>query len=125
MKGYYIEISNRLLDPKHYQHMGESVWLFMWLLDKMTSISEDGVGKVLGGKPIKFSEVKEELGISERTYRRWVGRLLNNKYIQAIRTPYGLSMSVNKAKKVFGRKNKSLRQKGENVSQFIERRKNG
>ena len=53
MKGYFIEITNNLLDPKHQKAMKESVWLFMWLIDKMTSITEEGIGRVLGGKPIK------------------------------------------------------------------------
>jgi len=104
MKGYYIEITNNLLDPKHRKNMKESVWLFMWLLDGMTSISEEGIGKVLGGRPIKYELVKKDLGISRATFTRWVEMLVEKKYILTIRTPYGLSFSVNKAKKVFGKK---------------------
>lgn len=83
--------------------MGSSVWLFMWLLDKMTSINEDGIGKVLGGKPVVYSEVQEDLGISERTYRRWTDTLRDEKYITTIQAPYGLIFSVNKAKKRYAR----------------------
>jgi hypothetical protein len=104
MKGYYIEITNNLLDPKHRKRMQESVWLFMWLLDKMTSISEEGIGKVLGGKPIKYEEIKKDLGISRSTFNRWTDILIKEKYIITIRTPYGLSFSINKAKKTFGQK---------------------
>lgn len=103
MKGFYIDITNNLLDPKHLKGMKESVWLFMWLLDKMTSITEEGVGMVLGGKPIKYEEVKDELEISERTYKRWVSTLKRHKYINVKRAPYGLILSVNKAKKRFKR----------------------
>ena len=103
-KGFYIEITNNLLDPKHRKAMKESVWLFMWCLDKMTSITEEGIGKVLGGKPIKYPEIKDDLGISEATYNRWVRRLKEKGYINAKRTPYGLILSVNKAKKRWGRK---------------------
>jgi hypothetical protein len=71
MKGFYIEITNNLLEPKHRKAMGESVWLFMWLLDKITSISDEQIGKVLGGKPIKYEEVNNDLDITERTYRRF------------------------------------------------------
>jgi len=99
MKGFYIEITNNLLDPKHREAMRESVWLFMWCLDKLTSIDEDGIGKVLGGKPIKFEEVEIELGISERTYRRWTTQLKKEGYINLKRTPYGLILTMNKAKK--------------------------
>ena len=106
MKGYYIEITNNLLDLKHRKAMKESVWLFMWFLDKMTSISEEGIGKVLGGKPIKYEEVKEDLGISTRTYRRWIDNLKNKGYLDIKRTPYGCVITVNKAKKTFGKKAK-------------------
>lgn len=104
MNGYYIGITNKLLEAKHREKMQESVWLFMWLLDKMTSISEEGIGKVLGGRPVKYEEVKKDLGISRSTFQRWVNILEKEKYIITIRTPYGLSFSVKKAKKTFGKK---------------------
>lgn len=104
MKGFYIEITNNLLEPKHRKAMKESVWLFMWLLDKITSISEEGIGKILGGKPIKYEEVNEDLDIPERTYKRWISILRKNDYINVQRAPYGLIISVNRAKKRFGQR---------------------
>lgn len=103
MKGFFIEITNNLLEPKHREAMKESVWFFMWLLDKITSISEEGIGKILGGKPIKYEEVKQDLGISMRTYRRWTELLKEKGYINVLRTPYGCVLTVNKARKRFGR----------------------
>jgi hypothetical protein len=109
MKGYFIEITNNLLDPKHQKAMKESVWLFMWLIDKMTSITEEGIGRVLGGKPIKYEEdIKKELGISLRTYQRWILILKRGNYINVIKAPYGLIISVNKAKKIFKRQDKNV-----------------
>jgi len=104
MKGFYIEVTNNLLEPKHRKSMRESVWLFMWLLDKITSITEDGIGRVLGGKPIIYKEISEELGISKRTYVDWIANLKKGGYISTIRAPKGLIISVNKAKKKFGQK---------------------
>lgn len=104
MKGFYIEITNNLLDHKHYAKMKDSVWLFMWLLDKMTSIDENGIGNVLGGKPIKYEDIRKDLGISLRTYRRWVEILISGGYINSKRTPCGCVLSVNKARKRFGRR---------------------
>jgi len=101
MKGYYIEITNNLLDPKHRKIMKESIWLFMWFLDKMTSISEKGFGRVLGGKPIIYEEIKRDLDISRRTYTKWIDILRNGKYIETKRTPIGLVIVINKAKKRF------------------------
>lgn len=125
MKGYYIQITNHLLEPKHYLAMDSAVWLFMWLLDKMTSISENGVGAVLGGRPIKFEEVGKTMGISERTYNRWVKRLQEAGYINIKKAPYGLIISVNKAQKAFGQKSKAdlLRRPGESLQDFVNRRR--
>lgn len=82
--------------------MGISIWLFMWLDDKITKIDDKGVGWVLGGKPIKYEEyIKPELGISLATYTRWVKILSSYPYIKAIRTPYGISFRVFKAHKNF------------------------
>lgn len=108
MKGYFIEVTNNLLDPKHRKAMKDSVWLFMWLLDKMTSITEEGIGRVLGGKPIKWGEASKELGISRRTYQYWLKQLKDTKYINLLRTPHGCVITVNKAKKRFGRSAKNV-----------------
>ena len=82
--------------------MGVAIWLYMWFIDKITEIRHDGIGKVLGGKPIKYKEVEAELGISQRTFSRWVDILEKGEYINTIRTPHGVSFSVNKAYKRFG-----------------------
>lgn len=110
MQDFYITISNNLLDPKHVRAMkGDvgwgTIWLFMWFLNKMTIINhETGKGKVLGGKPIKYKEVKADLGISRDTYWRWLNLLKEGDYVSTIRTPHGLQITVNKAKKIFGQK---------------------
>ena len=104
MKGFGIDIRNELLDPKHIEKMGVSLWLFMWCIDAMTSVNESGVGKVLGGAPIKYERIKNDLGIPERTYNRWLSILKKEGYINTLRTPYGLVITVNKAKKAFGKR---------------------
>ena len=104
MKGFYITIKNGLLEPKHVEKIGNSIWLFLWLLDKMTIINhETGEGIVLGGKPVKFDEVKKDLGITEKTYSRWVAILESSKYISTIRAPHGLCFKVHNSFKVFGK----------------------
>lgn len=81
--------------------MGEAVWLYLWLLDKITSVSEDDLGKILGGKPITLEEVQKELSITERTYTRYVSRLRKHGYILTTRAPHGLIFMVTKAHKRF------------------------
>ncbi|MDO8451956.1 MAG: hypothetical protein Q7S76_03745 [bacterium] len=103
MKGFYIEVSNDLLDPRHCKQMGDAVWLFMWFLDKMTAVTEKK-GKVLGGKPIKFKDIQDDLGISRSTFNRWMKVLKDGGYVQTVRTPYGSCVIVLKAKKRFNNK---------------------
>lgn len=104
MKGFTFEIKNNLLEPKHIEAMGIAIWLFMWLDDKVTRIDDGEVGWILGGKPIKYEQVKEELGISQRTYTRWIEQLVKYPYIKAIRTPHGISFRIYKAHKSFGKR---------------------
>lgn len=108
MNGFYIQVTNNLLDSKHIENMGSAVWLFMWFLDKMTSIDENGVGKVLGGKPITHEEVAQYLGIPRRTYTRWLKVLKDFGYIQTVRTPGGISVRVCKAKKGYAKNGSSV-----------------
>lgn len=102
MKGYGIYVKNDLLDPKHYKQMGGAVWLYLWLLDRMTSIDENGVGRVLGGRPVKLAEIKQEVGIHPNTYTNYIERLELHGYIKSTRTPYGYTFRVYKAVKMFG-----------------------
>lgn len=99
MNNFYISISNGLLTPEHKERMGPAVWEFMWLLDKVTKIDSKGIGWVLGGKPINLCDVG--LGSTDDTVSRNLHRLSNCGYIKIIRTPYGLSIRVFKAKKRF------------------------
>ena len=107
MKGFGIEIKNNLLEPKHIESMGQAVWLYMYLLDKVTSINENQEGIVLGGKPVKFKDVQKELGISKNTYTQWLNKLLEYPYIQSTRTPFGFSFKVYKTYKRFTRNSES------------------
>jgi hypothetical protein len=102
--GYFITIKNDLLDPKHVIAMGSAVWLYMWLMDKVMAIDENGIGKVFNGRPVTYEEVKADLGISRRTYLRWVEQLECSKYIYALRAPYGLIFSLMKAEKMWGQR---------------------
>ena len=103
-KGFYIEITNNLLDPKHRKKMGTAVWEFMWCLDKITKIDENQIGWVYGGKPIQLKEISEELGILQHNVSKNLNKLKKEGYLLLIRTPRGLIIKINKAKKRFGGK---------------------
>lgn len=97
---FYINISNGLLEDDHQERMGAAVWQFMWLIDKVTKIDEEGTGWVLGGKPLQLKDLAGS--VTEDTISRNLKRLAKEGYIMVKRTPYGLIISVIKAKKRFG-----------------------
>lgn len=107
MKGFGIEVKNNLLEPKHVKAMGSAVWEYMWCLDKMTKIDDDGLGYVLGGKPIKLDELCTDLGKHRTNVSANLTKLMNTGYINLTRTGYGNIITVNKAKKRFTDKGKS------------------
>jgi len=103
MNGYFVSITNNLLEDKHYEKMGSSVWLYMWIIDKMTEISE-GQGVVNYGNPVTLTLVRKNFStMSERTYYRMVDTLRQAGYINTVKAQYGLYITVNKPKKQFNK----------------------
>lgn len=103
MNGFFITISNGLLKDNHRKRMGTAVWEFMWCIDKVTRIDEDGVGWVLGGKAINLSDLAEVMDVGEDTVSVNLSKLENEGYISKTRTPNGLVIKVANAKKRFGK----------------------
>src|SRR3990167_9758761 len=103
MKGFFIEITNNLLEKKHRKAMGSAVWEFMWCLDKITKIDEEGLGWVYGGKPIKLDEISKETGVHRDNVSRNIGKLQKHGYLAIKHPPYGMIVCVSKAKKRFGK----------------------
>ncbi len=98
---FYIQVSNGLLKGDHRKRMGEAVWEFMWCIDKITKIDEDGIGWVLGGKPINLKDLSGDMGFHFTTVSRNLNKLQKFGYLGLVHTPYGIRISINKAKKVF------------------------
>lgn len=91
-----------LLEPEHYQKIGNALWLFVWCVSATTKeFEEDGTtwGAVLGGKPIAITEIAEQFGNEEKTIRRWMKTLESGGYIRTKRVPYGQIITVRNSKK--------------------------
>ncbi|MCX6785953.1 MAG: hypothetical protein NTZ18_03840 [Candidatus Komeilibacteria bacterium] len=101
VQGYYIEISNGLLQNGHRKKMGEAVWEFMWCLDHITMIDDDGTGWVLGGKPVNLKDLSVDMDVHFTTISRNINKLTEQGYLTLIHTPYGIKIGVKKAKKKF------------------------
>jgi hypothetical protein len=102
---FWIPVWNGIFE--HREKMTDALWLFLWYIDKTTREEDGGeggkVGRVLGGKPIRDSEVAPELQCTKRTICTWRNRLQKHGYIKVIRTPYGYTVRVLKSKKWFGK----------------------
>lgn len=96
------------MDIKHFKKMfinqkTSCIWVYLWLLDKMTSIDKDTrLGKILYGKPIKWEEIAPQYGHDIKTIRKIMRKLEKEGYITLKRTPYGHVISLTKAKKLYG-----------------------
>jgi hypothetical protein len=93
---------NGILEIKHRDRMGKhtALWLYLEMLDKITLEDSQGVGWLLGKKPIKL----QEFGGTLRTNHRFFRTLLRFGYIVVRRTPYGYVIGVTNSRKLrFGR----------------------
>jgi len=97
---FFITISNGLLEGNHRKKMGSAVWEFMWLIDKITKIDDEGWGWVLGGKPINLKDFN---GIHPVNVSRNLTKLEKEGYITIKHTPYGMIIKVAKAQKRFNK----------------------
>jgi hypothetical protein len=87
-----------LITSEHRGRMGNAIWEFLWLVDKVTR-EEDGRGYVLGGKAITCAQMAGELGVSERAVRTALAKLRGQGYIECNRRPGGISFVVLRSKK--------------------------
>jgi DNA-binding Lrp family transcriptional regulator len=93
---YPIYVWNGILEPKHLKRIGPALALFLWLIDRTTKEC-NGIGDVLGGKPVKAEEIAKSMGVDERTTRRRMDRLERHDYIDRTLTPRGYTVRVMKS----------------------------
>jgi hypothetical protein len=80
-------IRGGLWDAKHYDRMGDAVWLFGWLVHRQTT-QTNGTGLVLRGLPLTYAEISADTGWQERTLQRWMARLRRAGYIEVKHSIY-------------------------------------
>ncbi|MGY4689312.1 hypothetical protein [Salibacterium sp. K-3] len=107
MSDTYFRVYSGLLTPHHKKKIGAALWEFLWCIDRVTNeMEQEGQksGTVLGGSPVSYSDVANDLGVGKSTVKRNFERLEEENYIHLKRTPYGHIVTVNKSKK-WGAKN--------------------
>lgn len=89
----HLERDPRAEAPKK---LGPAFSLFVWLIDRTTK-EHEGVGAVLGGKPVKAEEIGISMGVCEKTILRRLDRLHRHGYIERTLTPHGYIIKVRKS----------------------------
>ena len=97
-KNFNAGLRGVLFEAKHYQQMGQAVWLYGWLVLRQTR-QEDTLGLVLGGSPVSYREIEEETGFARKTLERWMSVLRREGYVLTKSTPAGVIVRITKAKK--------------------------
>ncbi|MFC3883780.1 winged helix-turn-helix transcriptional regulator [Bacillus songklensis] len=124
-ESFYFPIYSGLLTKEHREKIGPALWEFIWFISKTTKeIEEDDEtwGIVLGGRPVKQSEIATEIGISESTVKRNIARLKQHGYIEAKRAPYGEIYRVKNSKKFKKRQTKNDLSEKRDRSHMTERK---
>lgn len=97
-KNFSTGLRGVLFEARHYARMGSAVWLYGWLVLRQTHQS-GSMGWVLGGSPVRYSEIEEETGFNRRTLERWLSTLRRAGYIETTTVQGGVSIRITKAKK--------------------------
>src|SRR5437016_3529130 len=110
-----IPVWNGIFD--HYDRIGIALWTFQWLIDRIPHDAEqNGIGKVLSGRPIKIGEIVGTMkGSTYKGVRRQLDTLEEQGYISRRRTPYGFVIEVRNSRKWGIWKPKETGQKGQSL----------
>ena len=90
-------VSSGLLEEKHVLAMGNSIWCFLWCIDRTTRDQHEAAdcwGQVLGGGVVTLERIARELGFTQRTVRNQLGRLQQHGYIRLTRFSRGQRIEV-------------------------------
>jgi hypothetical protein len=80
---FWIGLKGGLLDAKHVDRMGMSVWLFAYLILRQTALNQAGEGIVSYGRPLTLERISSDMkGVPKGTIRRWIARLRRERYIR-------------------------------------------
>lgn len=119
---FFITVSNGLLEAKHRKKIGSAVWEFMWIIDKITKIDDEGIGWVWGGKPVNLKDIR--LGVHPINTSKNLNKLEKAGYIFLTHTPYGIVIKVAKAKKRFSDNAKPQKKRfSDNAERFSDNAK--
>ncbi|WP_240421626.1 hypothetical protein [Paenibacillus periandrae] len=98
---HIIPVSSGLFE--HRERIGPALWEFLWCIDAVTSEEIDTQGNhwglVHGGAIVKYERIAQEAMTSERTVKRNMALLMDEGYIETVRTARGYIIKLAKNKK--------------------------
>ncbi|WP_240414994.1 hypothetical protein [Paenibacillus periandrae] len=98
---HIIPVSSGLFE--HRERIGPALWEFLWCIDAVTSEEIDAQGNhwglVHGGAIVKYERIAQEAMTSERTVKRNMALLMDEGYIETVRTARGYIIKLAKNKK--------------------------
>jgi hypothetical protein len=112
-----IGLKGGILDFKHIEAMGMSVWLYMWCVRHQTK----STGFIHGGGIVTYELIQQEIAVPTRTLKRWMAKLHRWGYVTVTYLAYKkMRVQVMKSKK-FNYRQSSFSENEE----FTPRAKNG
>jgi len=87
-KKTWVKVKNGLIAPKHIAAMGNSIWLFLFIID----ITDWETGKIYDWKD---SDTAERMGLAQVTVRKYRQRLEEQGYFTCVQKQYSQEITVN------------------------------
>jgi hypothetical protein len=94
----YLGVVAGLIDGRHHRRLGAAWMLFEWCIMRQTGQGQEGI--VCRGATITYGQIAEEMNCSSANVRKWMRRLIQQKYIRFERERYGFRLFILNPKKI-------------------------
>jgi DNA-binding transcriptional ArsR family regulator len=81
----WFSVSSGLLRPEHCRRIGQSLWVFLWMIHHEHKPAGKPDGLVSEGRPVTYEDIANEIGLRARTIRYHVKALEEQGYIRSER----------------------------------------
>lgn len=93
----YLGVVAGLIDGRHHKRLGAAWMLFEWAIMRQTGQGEEGI--VCRGATIIYRQIADEMNCSAANVRKWMRRLIQQKYVRIEHDRYGFRLFILNPKK--------------------------
>jgi hypothetical protein len=93
----YLGVVAGLIDGRHHKRLGAAWMLFEWAIMRQTGQGNEGI--VCRGATITYQQVASEMNCSTANVRKWMQRLIVQRYVRIDRERYGFRLFILNPKK--------------------------